>query len=152
MNKELSGRVSRIYDFLIDELGLSNEEVNNMKSAISMVHELSPTDGPGLFSKMNNMISVSDDLSWIISVIRNKCSEIRRKIREIKDPDFVMLVRQGRPSTQAIESEIRFNHSEINDMEQKLEIFGNITEYLQSLNNNVDRYIWMLKDKTKYIS
>lgn len=147
----IDSRVNKIYEYLLEIVELSPEEIRVIKSAISSVHEISASDGPGLFSKLNNLISVSEDLAWVISVITSQQHEIRKSIKEIKDPDFVMLVRKGRPSTQAIESEIRFNHDDLVKMEENLEIITNIIDYLNHLELSIDRYIWLCRDKMKYL-
>lgn len=147
----LDTRMSQIYEYLVEIVKLSPEEMRAVKSAIGAIHEISATDGPGLFSKMNNLISLSEDLAWVISVITKKQHEIKKSIKIIKDPDFVMLVRKGRPSTQAIESEIRFNHEELVQMEENLEITSNLIDYLHHVEVSIDRYIWLLKDKISYM-
>lgn len=148
----LDNKISQIYEYLVDIIKLSPEEMRAVKSAIGAIHEMTPTDGPGVFTKTQNMISISEDLSWVISVITRKHHQISKEIKKIKDPEFVMLVRQGRPSTQAIESEIRFNNDNLVDMEEELEIIENILDYLKHVEVGIERYIWLLRDKGKFIS
>lgn len=144
-------KVSQIYEYLVDIIQLSPEEIRAVKAAIGILHEVPPTDAPVLFSKIDRLISISEDLSWVISMITKKQHQIKSSIKKIKDPEFTMLVRQKRPSTQAIESEIRFNHEELTDMEENLDIIDNMIDYLKHLELGIDRTIWLLKDKISYI-
>lgn len=148
---DLANRLSKIYEFLYDVVELQEEEIKDIKNAVNIVHEMSPTDGPGIFSKTERVISASDDLEWSIMKIRNSKSDLRKKINSIKDVDFTMLVRQGRPSTAAIESEIRMNHPELSDMEYNIDIMNNIISYLEYLRSNLVEYIWLLKSKSSYL-
>lgn len=144
-------RTKVIVEYLGDIVKLSSEEISYVQLAISAVHELSGGDGISIFNKMDKIISISEDLSWVISSLNKYRHDLNKQIKIIKDPEFTMLVRKGRPSIQAIESEIRFNHKELTDLEEDLEILDNMIGYFDHLELSIDRYIWMLRDKAKYI-
>lgn len=144
-------KMSQIYEYLSEVIKLSPEELRAIKTAIGAIHEMTPADGPGVMSKTQNMIAISEDLSWVISSITRMHHKINKEIKKIKDPEFVMLVRQGRPSTQAIESEIRFNNDNLVNLEEDIEIIENILDYLKHVETGIERYIWLLRDKGRFI-
>jgi len=147
----INDKISSITLFLKDIVDLSDDEVNIIKSSIGYLHELTPTDGPGVFFKSQNLISNSEDLSWVITVVKNTRNKISSQINLIKDPEFTMLIRNGRPSTAAIEHEIRFNNASIPGLEDNVMVLDNIIDYLNKIQLNIDRYIWLLKSKSDYL-
>lgn len=147
---DIISRVSNIGEYLKDKVDLSDENIDSIRNAINQIHQASPTEAAGVFSRMERLISASDDLSWVITCIRRKRNEIFKNIRSIKDPQFTILVRQGRPSTQAIEAEIHFNNKELSEIEEIYATLGNIDEYLSHILDLINNYNWALKDKVGY--
>lgn len=145
----LDDRAKAIYEYLLDIMEMSPDEVRMLKKALSMLHEISPVDKPLIFKKMEEIISASDDLSWIVMAIKNRRSKIKKDIDDIKAPAFTALTRQGRPSTIAVEYEIKFTHDELSDLEESKEIIDNILDYVQHVQKCLDDYSWMLRDKLK---
>lgn len=150
MNINIEDTSKKLYEYLSEVVQLSETEMFTIKSAMRMVREIAPSDAPLLIKKINELISISQDLSWVVSVVSRKKHKIVTEVRIIKDPTYVMLVRQGRPSIAAIESEIRLNNNKIYKMEEDIEILDNISDYLKHLEQSIDRYIWLAKDKMSF--
>ena len=131
------------------EIGESEMEIIN--SAIGLTHQVSPIDGSQLFARMELFIAVSDDLEWIINSIVRKRNEKENDIRKIKDPKYVALVRQGRPSSAAIEAEIRITLKDIREQEELIQLIDSMISYLQFVQRNLDRYLSILKSKSQFI-
>lgn len=140
---------SKLYEYLLEIVELSPDELMTIKVALKYIREIAPTDRPLIFTRLENMVSASEDLSWVIMVVNRKLSEIKAKINNIKSPAFTTLVRQGRPSTQAIEYEILFANPELKDLEMHKSTLVNIIEYLNHIEKSIDRYIFVLRDKLK---
>ena len=145
----LDNRVSMIYEYLLNVVKLGPEEIRMLKIAISHIHEVSPVDKPLIFKKLDDLNSASEDLSWLILVLKRHLSKVKHDIADIKSPAFTALVRQGRPSTVAIEHEIRFSNKELPDLEDKEETLKNILEYVQHVQKCLDDYSWTMRDKLK---
>lgn len=148
--QDIDSRISQLYEYMVDVMELSKEELLMIKTAIKNIHEASPVDKPAIFSRMSNIITASEDLSWVKMIVVRKLDTLKTAIKKIKDPEFTMLSRQGRPSTQAIEHEIRFNHSDLSELEDKKEVLDNIIEYLEHIEKCLDNYQFLLKDKLKH--
>lgn len=146
---DIDSRVRSIYEYMLNVVELSPEEIRLLKNAVHLLHEISPVDRPLIFKKMDDIISASDDLSWLVLVLKRNLDSIKRKISDIKSPAFTMLVRQGRPSTVAIEHEIRFSNKQLPDLEDKEKIVENILEYVVYVQKCLGDYSWVLIDKLK---
>lgn len=141
---------NKLYEYLTDIVELSQEERLSIKTALRLIRDIAPTDAPLVFKRLEDLTAISDDIAWVTMTVQRKLSEIKSEINSIKAPNFTALVRQGRPSTQAIEYEILFNNSELKDLENNKNILVNIVEYLQHIEKSIDRYIFILRDKLKY--
>lgn len=150
MNINIEDTSKKLYEYLSDVVELSNQELYTIKSAMRMVREISPSEVPLLIKKINELISISQDLSWVVSVVTRKKHKLLTEVRKIRDPAYVMLVRKGRPSAAAIESEIRLNNSSVYELEENIEILSNVNDYLKHLEQSIDRYIWLSKDKISF--
>ena len=130
------------------DLGESEKKV--ISECLNIIREISPIDGALIFSKMERIINLSDDLAWIITLLNISRNALRKDIQKIKDPKYVALVRQNRPSSAAIESEIRISNKDIVSLESTESDLLIIIEYLNSIQKSLDRYLWVLRDKEQY--
>ena len=146
----IDSRLDQLYHYMVEVIELSSEEMMMVKTAIKNIHEMSPVDKPAIFSRMSNIITASEDLSWVTMIVTRKLNSVKSEIKAIKDPEFTILSRQGRPSTQAIEHEIRFMHSELLDLENKKDVLDNVLGYLEHVEKCLDNYQFLLKDKLKH--
>lgn len=117
---------------------------------INDIQEITPNDKPGVFHKSEKLIQDAQNLTWCILALKLQYDKLNKAYRMIKDPEYTILVRQGRPSSEAINSEIRFKNEQLYDLEEKLSTINNILEYLNHIQNSMDKYIYLLKDKLKY--
>lgn len=132
-------------------IDIGDKSLDDIKTAISLLKELPPSDAPNTFNREQRLISVSDEISWIIMSLKRRKSIIDEEIKKIKVPEYTLLVRQGRPSSEAINMEILFKHDELNQLNNKLEFLDNLLEYLMSIQENISRYIWMLRDRLQFL-
>lgn len=146
----INERVNEIYNYLLPVIDIGESGKYIIYDSISAIRQISPIDGAQLFSKMEKIISLSDDLSWVVSSINRKRNCIESDLKSIKDPKYVALVRQNRPSSAAIEAEIRITIKDVSILDNQINILDNILSYLDSIQRSLDRYIWMLRDKISY--
>ena len=144
-------KIDAIINYINDNVSIGDKCNDIIKECINLIHQSVPCDNAGVFSRLAHFNSVSDDLSYVILSTRKVRNNIEKELKKLKDPKFTILVRSGRPSTQAIESEIRFTMKEVADLEDKLITFDNIIDYLNHLEKCLDRSIWILRDLAQYI-
>lgn len=139
-----------ISTLLSDVSPIGESETKIISECLNIIREVSPIDGPLIFSKMERVVSLSDDLAWIISMLNVTRNGIKRDVMKAKDPKYVSLVRQNRPSSAAIEAEIRLSNKDIVDLETKEDNISIVIDYLNNIQKSLDRYLWVLKDKEQY--
>ena len=136
-----------LFEYLRDVIDMSPDNIRTVKSAIALIKEQSPSDIPLILRKMERLVDIQQDMSWILLVMRRKLHELIKDMKVKKDPAYVMLVKQGRPSSSAIEAEIRFTNKDLYKTEDDIEIVKNVIEYFQKLVDSIEKYTWLLKDK-----
>lgn len=136
-----------LLEYLRDVIELSPDNIRTVKNCLAMIKELSPSDVPNILRKIEKLIDASQDMSWIVLVMKRKLHELTRELKVKKDPAYVMLVKQGRPSSAAIDAEIRFTNKDLYKLEDDIEIVKNIIEYFQKIIESMEKYSWLLKDK-----
>lgn len=149
---DVDSRIKIIAKYLQDNLDIEETDLKSLEDAINLIHQPSPLDGAGVFTRVERSISASDNLLWLVTMISNRRVLVDADLKKLKDPQFTLLVRQQRPSTQAIESEIRWNNETVAELENKLTTIDNILSYIKSIESNIDRYIWILREKARYIN
>ena len=139
-----------LYEFLSENELLSETEMDMIQYCLNDIVETSPNDKPGVFRKSEKLIQDSQNLSWCIYSLRLQYDCLNKAYRKIKDPEYTLLVRQQRPSSEAINSELRAKFEELYDLEEKLSTINNIIDYLSHIQTSMERYIYLLKDRLKY--
>lgn len=147
----VDSKISRIISYINENINIGDKCNDIIEECINLIHQGLPVDNAGVFSKLSHCNSASDDLAYVIMSVRKVRSDIEKELRKLKDPKFTILVRSGRPSSQAIESEIRFTIPEVANLEDKLSTFDNILDYLNHIEKCLDRNIWILRDLAQYI-
>lgn len=142
--------LNKLFDYISSHELLSSKEIDMVRYAINEIVEIAPTDKVALFKKQEHLIEASSNIGWSIMVIKNNLAKIKTTYRKLKDPEYTMLVRKGRPSNEAINSEIRFSNEALYDLDEIISNVENIIEYLNTVENNINRYLFMLSDKLKY--
>lgn len=149
---DIESRLKIIAQYLNENLDIDSDNLKSLDDSINLIHQPSPLDGAGVFTRVERAVSASDNLSWLITMVCNRRCNVSAELKKLKDPQFTLLVRQQRPSTQAIESEIRWTNEEVAALEDKLATIDNIINYLNSIESNIDRYIWILREKARFIN
>jgi len=139
-----------LYEFLKENELLSDTELDMIQYCLNDITETSPNDKPGVFRKSEKIIQDSQNLSWCIYSLRLQYDHLNKAYRKIKDPEYTLLVRQQRPSSEAINSELRTKFEELYDLEEKLSTINNIIEYLTHIQTSMERYLYLLKDRLKH--
>lgn len=142
-------KIENIREYLKDIIDIGKSE-SIIINCLNSIREISPIDAPVAFAKMERITNLSDDLAWIISILNRRNNEMKRSVQKLKDPKYVALVRQNRPSSAAIEAEIRLTNKEVVEFEDKISRLENVIEYLNHIQKSLDSYLWILRDKIQY--
>ena len=143
--------INRLVDYIKSaNITFSEDEFQMIRDAINTVIEASPTTTAGTCSRQERLTAASTDLAWIVLSLKRTRLRVDNSLKQIKDPQFVMLVRQGRPSTSAIEAEIRHTNDKVLALENNLQELDNLLEYMSNLEKNIDRKIWEMRDKASF--
>jgi len=121
-----------------------------IRDAVFTLHEPLPTEPEALFRRSTKIICVSDDLSDAIRMLRTAKLNVVKVYNKTRDPLFTALVRKGRPSTTAIECEIRMTNSEMYDTEEELDSVTNIIEYIDNLSSKLSDLNWTIGNILSY--
>lgn len=143
----IDNKIDLVVAYLENTVELSDTEINIIKTAINLISEISPTDITVIFSKLDNIIETSNNLGYVIYYCNQYKINLTRKYRNLKDPAFTSLTLKQRPSTLAIESEIRTKYPEIAELEYQVETITNAIDYLNHIELNLERRIWSIKDR-----
>lgn len=142
-----SKKIDEIIEYIKSEIELGDNEINSINNMVKLIDDYVPTDLPVLFRRLDSIISATGDISWTLAVLKKHRAKINAEYKQLKDPQFTSLTRKGRPSTIAIESEIRFNIPEVAEYEKRLEILDGFIEYIEHLLKVSDSMQWAIKDR-----
>jgi len=142
--------IDKLCNYILDNELLSEQEVQMIVECNNEIIQIAPTDKPQVFRKEERLIRCSQNISWCIFSLKLKASKIQDSYRRSRDPEYTILVRQGRPSAAAIETELRYKHPEFYETDEQIRILDNIIEFLGHLELSVERYMYMLRDKVRY--
>ena len=142
-------QIEELWTYLVDNELLSPTEIEYLKTGLLAIKEMSPSDKPSVFRKMEYIIEVSENVSWCIFALKQHLKTFIKCERQIKDPEYSLLVGQGRPSSEAINSEIRWKNESLYDLDYKISVIENTIEYINHIEQSLERYLYMLKDKLK---
>ena len=149
MKTDIDVRGSKIYEYLHSFMDMSSEELMMIKLAVKEINEICPNEKFQLANKLDRLIKASDDLSWVTMVVEINLSKLKKEIIEVKAPEYTFLVRSNRPSHNAIENEIFMNHKDLMDKDNNYRVGQNVLEYLRSIEKNIDRYVWSIRDRLR---
>lgn len=142
--------INDLFDYIREHELLSESELSIVDKCLNDIKEMSPADKPSVFRKTEKIIEDSEDLSWCVYALRLQKVKLQKAYRVLKDPEYVTLVRLNRPSSEAINSEIRFRNEDMYRLEEDMAIVDNILAYIEHIQVSMERYLYMLKDKLKY--
>lgn len=133
MVNDLSSLISCIQDDFKEVFGdLSDYELSIIEKSIREPFVRSFVSSNSMSDHIQSMISNLSDLNYF----RNKLVSLSYKLgtayRVEYDKQFTILTRAGRPSKQAIDSEIHYSHPELAHQRDTLEKYNNLMIYLDS--------------------
>lgn len=148
---DINKKIEMIVDYLGEAVDIGDISIDSIKTGISLLKEIPPVDAPNTFNREQRLISVSDEISWITMSLKRKRQILDEKMKSIRAPEYTRLVRQGRPSTEAINMELYMLHDDMNNLNSKIEVLDNFIMYLNSMQENINRYIFMLKERLNFL-
>lgn len=122
-----------------DTLKLSDGDIDILRRANKLLLEPTPTVQVMIEARVDSIDRLCVELRNLLYILENKIGNLDYEYKTIYDEQFTNLVRKGRPSQQAIESEI---HSSNEFMMQRRQLLTNF-EYLKNL---ITGYLRSLKD------
>lgn len=145
---EIEERLEILKEFLESTISVSDKAIEIIKECIYMLKEIPPSDIPNTFSKEQRVISKLDDLQWIIYLLNKSKNKLEENILNIKAPDITYLIREGRIGTDLINIETYNRNSEkLEPLMVKENAINNTISYLTTLENNLTKYLYMLRDR-----
>ena len=136
-----------LYNYLVTKGICSEQNVETIKMAIAHIHAMFPGDKISANTKNQQLIAIQDDLSWVTLAVKRYYVNKVNEYNKLRDPVYTTLVRNNRPSKEAIECEIRHRDNTVYDMEQEINTLNNIIWYLEHLNDSIDKYMRSMKFK-----
>lgn len=137
-------------DFILEHELLSEDEIKMVSVAINDIKEMTPSTKAEVFRKSERIVADSQDLSWCIQSVKIQHAKLLTAYHKMVDTDYALLVRQGRPSSEAIHAELRMKNESLYEVEELLTTIENTIAFLESLKESMDKYLYVLKDKLKY--
>ena len=110
-----SDYVEALLDNIRGYLSLTDHEVGILRETNRILREPTPTTQLGLENRVSVLDQCRTDLVNLLYMIEDRLSRVEFSYRNVYDPEFTRLTRAGRPSQQAIDSEI---HSTIEKMSE----------------------------------
>ncbi|WP_299994561.1 hypothetical protein [uncultured Clostridium sp.] len=145
---EVEDRIQILKEFFDNTISAGDRAVNCIRESIYMLKEIPPSDVPNTFSKQQRVISNLDDLQWIIYSLNNSKTKLEEEILNIKSPDITYLIREGRIGTDLINIETyNRNKEKLEPLMTKQNAINNTISYLMTLEGNLSKYLYMLRDR-----
>lgn len=129
---------------LASKLCLSDSERIMIEDAMKSVYEQLPNSKSGASALINGLLSHKSNIYYVKSSLQRRRGSIYREYRTQIDNKFTILTRQGRPSREAIHSEI---HSQSGDLRAKRDVIDELDEAIDIL----DMVISMIDSKMRIV-
>lgn len=130
--------------------GEDSQEANTVYEVYDIITSSAPTT---LAEAKTNLILLDHarvKLSTIYFMIDREISRIRNSIQSTYDSQYVTLVKRGRPSKDAIESEIRVLNPEYAGLAYKMEVYNSVKDlvnmYLKCIDSSRMTTIELLRN------
>ena len=145
---DIENRMEELKEFLDTTVPDSEKAIICIKECMYLLKEIPPADVPNTFAKEQILISKLDDLQWLIYILNKTKTKLDEKILNIKAPEITYLIREGRIGTDLINIETyNRNQSQLEPLMNKLNAIENILNYLSTLESNMNKYLYMLRDR-----
>ena len=147
----MEDRMEILKQFFDTHINIGDKAINSIKDAMLIMKQLPPSDVPNTFAMEQQIISILDDLQWVIHLLKTKKSNISEKIMKIKAPEVTYLIREGRIGTDLINTEVYCrNEEKLQPLMRDDSSIDNVVAYLSSLDNNLNKYLFLLRDRVNY--
>lgn len=129
--------MSELLDKLKNTFGLTDYEVEFIRQLNIELKRPTPTTRVGINNRLDLLDEYRSKLANLIFMITSSMQEYQYKYHETYNASFTRLVRAGRPSTQAIESEIHTDEA-MHRQRKLLDSFENFRALLFSYMKSLD--------------
>ena len=147
----MEDRTEILKQFFDTHINIGEKAMSSIKEAMFIMKQLPSSDVPNTFVMEQKIISNLDDLQWIIHLLKTKKSDISEKILKVKAPEVTYLIREGRIGTDLINTEVYYrNEEKLQPLMKDESSIENVIAYLSSLDNNLNKYLFMLRDRVNY--
>lgn len=136
--------VESVANDLATELNLSDTERAMVIDAMKIIYTPLPSSKSGASALIDELLGHKSNVFYIKSSISRKKGAIYRSYRSQVDNKFMILTRQGRPSKDAIYSEI---HAQSGDLRNKRDDMDRLDECISVL----DMIISMIDSKMRIV-
>lgn len=148
---EIDQRMEILKQFFESNINIGDKAFDSIKDAILIMKQMPPSDVPNTFVMEQRIISNLDDIQWVIHLLKSKKSKISESIMSIKAPEVSYLIREGRIGTELINIEVYCrNEEKLQPLMNKENSIENIIAYLSSLDSNLNKYLYLLRDRVNY--
>lgn len=144
-------RISILKQFFDSTINIGEKAIDSIREAVLIMKQLPPSDVPNTFVMEQKIISILDDLQWVIHLLKSKKSKVSEDIMGVKAPDITYLIREGRIGTDLINIEVyNRNEEKLKPLMSKESTIENTIAYLSSLDSNLNKYLYLLRDRVNY--
>ncbi len=144
-------RISILKQFFDSTINIGEKAIDSIREAVLIMKQLPPSDVPNTFVMEQKIISILDDLQWVIHLLKSKKSKVSEDIMGVKAPDITYLIREGRIGTDLINIEVyNRNEEKLKPLMNKESTIENTIAYLSSLDSNLNKYLYLLRDRVNY--
>lgn len=136
-----------IYEFIkskFEELlnkDISDYELSIIKNSILLASREMPTSKVILGDRINEAVKLKSELQYMIMRLNDKRKVLLLNYTPEYNKLFTILTRQGRPSKQAIESEIFYTNQKMYEDNNRLNDFAELIEFINNQLSIIDMII-----------
>lgn len=143
----IQSKISSIQNYLKGITEFSDYELKVISDSVLLISSELPSTKLSITMKLAEVSSLKADLSFILL----RLSDIRRSYNipytDIYNTKFTLLTKQGRPSKQAIESEMFYREESLRNYRDKISEIDNILEFLKNYSVLLDRISNILESR-----
>lgn len=124
-----SNFIDELLESIKNSLGLTDYEVEILRKVNKVLREPTPTTQVGIEERVSVLDRYRVDLLNLLYMLEDKLATLEYSYKNVYDPEFMKLTRQGRPSQQAIDSEIHATNASMNEWRNTMHHY----DYVKSL-------------------
>lgn len=138
--KEIATRVAT-------SLNLSDMEYDMLRDAMLSVYKELPNSKSGASTLNDELLSHKSNLVYMISSIKRTKGKMYREYRRTVDNKFTILVRQGRPSKDAIMSEIHSQSADLRNSRDHIDEMDELIGFIESVISLIENKMRIVDNK-----